>query len=103
MGHDVEVNHARSLGLVNLHRQDKNSVDRNENDLDTETLEEQIIKTMKSGDEKSTASKSSNKNLINARTIKHDTDSLETFNTNVDKMDNKKENDVSKIRCDNCK
>ena len=58
---------------------------------------------MKSGDENSTARESSNKDLTNARTIKHDTDSLKTFNPNVDKMDNKKENDVSKIRCDNCK
>ena len=97
------MNHARSLGLVNLYRQDKNLVDRNENDLDTETLEEQKTKTTKPGDEKSTTSVSSNKNLTNARTIKHDTDSLKTFNPNVDKMDNKKENDVSKIRCDNCK
>ena len=58
---------------------------------------------MKSGDEKSTASESSNKNLTNARTIKHYTDSLKTFDANVDKMDDKKENDVSKIRCDNSK
>ena len=56
---------------------------------------------MKSGDEKSTASESSNKNLTNARTIKHYTDSLKTFDANDDKMDDKKENDVSKIRCDN--
>ena len=55
---------------------------------------------MKSGDEKSTASESSNKNLTNARTIKHYTDSLKTFDENVDKIDDKKENDVSKIRCD---
>ena len=58
---------------------------------------------MKSGDEKSTASESSNKILANARKIKHYTDSLKTFDANVDKMDDKKENDVSKIRCDNSK
>ena len=58
---------------------------------------------MKSGDKKSTASESSNENLINAWTIKHYTDSLKTFDANVDKMDDKKENDVSKIRCDNSK
>ena len=58
---------------------------------------------MKSGDEKSTASESSSKILTNARTIKHYTDSLKTLVANVDKMDYKKENDVSKIRCDNSK
>ena len=57
---------------------------------------------MKSGDEKSTASESSNKNLTNGRTIKRGIDSLKMVNANVEKMDNKKENDVSKIRCDNC-
>ena len=56
---------------------------------------------MKSGDEKSTASESSSKILTNARTIKHYTDSLKTFDANVDKIDDQKENDVSKIRCDN--
>ena len=58
---------------------------------------------MKSGDEKSTASESGNENLTNPRTIMHDNDALKTFGANVDKMDNKKQNDVSKIRCDNCK
>ena len=58
---------------------------------------------MKSGDETSTASESGNKTLTNERAIKHDSDSLKIFGANVDKMDNKKQNDVSKIRCDNCK
>ena len=86
--------------VVNLHRQDKASVHRNQTDLDTETLEEQNTKTIKSGNVKSTASESGNKNLTNERTIKHDADALKTFGANVDEIDNKKQNDVSKITCD---
>ena len=101
--HDVEVNNARSLVAVNLHPHDKDSVDRNKTDLHTETLEEQNTKTIKPGNVKSTANESSNENLTDERTIKHDTAALKTFGANVDKMDNKKPNDVSKITCDNLK
>ena len=40
-------------------------MDRNKTDLDTETLEEQNTKTIKSGNVKSTASETGNKNLTN--------------------------------------
>ena len=52
------------------------------------------------GNVKSTASESGNENVTNKRTIKHDTDALETFGANVDKMNNEKQNDESKVRCD---
>ena len=73
------------------------SVNRNKNDLETQTLDEQMPKDMKLGDEKSTVSDSGNKTLNNAKTHKSDTNALEKLAGNIDTLDDKKGNDVSKI------
>ena len=52
---------------------------------------------MKLGDEKSTVSDSGNKTLNNAKTHKSDTNVLEKLAGNIDTLDGKKGNGVSKM------
>ena len=85
-------------GLVHIiHQKVNDSVNRNKNDLENQTLDEQMPKDMKLGDEKSTVSDSGNKTLNNAKTHKSDTNALEKLAGNIDTLDDKKGNDVSKM------